>query len=273
MCEFYGVSRSGYYTWRRRKPSARSLLDKELSKRIAVIHKESRGTYGSPRVHRALRKEGIYIGRKRVIRLMRTQGLKGRSARLYWKKAKLHKYFTGIPNHSRKVEVNKPNQVWVGDITYLRVAGRWRYLAVVMDKFSRRIIGWKLGRHKNSELTMAAFSLAVTVRKPKRGLVFHSDRGSEFGAWDFRGKLDDIGCIQSMNRPSAKMIDNAHMESFFHSMKSDGVHGTTFKNGRSLAGFVRGYIPFYNNRRLHSSLDYMTPVEFEGKIQKLVRVY
>jgi len=263
MCRFFGVSRAGYYAWREREPSLRARQDTELSKTIASLHKESRGTYGSPRIHQALRKKGIYIGRKRVTRLMRSQGLKGRSAGLYWKKAKLHKYFNGIPNRSRQVELKRPDQVWLGDITYLKVAGRWQYLAVVMDKFSRRIIGWKFGRHKNAELTMAAFNQAVSDRQPKRGLVFHTDRGTEYGALTFRDRLNELGYLQSMNRPAAKMTDNAHMESFFHSMKADGVHGIRFVDGRAASGFVRSYIPFYNHKRLHSSLDYMTPAEFE----------
>jgi len=273
MCHFFGVSRSGYYAWKERKPSKRQQEDAELVKRICRIHKKSRGIYGSPRIHKALHKEGIYIGRNRVIRLMRSQGLKGRSASLYWKKAKLHKYFSGIPNRSRQVDLNKPDQVWLGDITYLKAARKWHYLAVVMDKFSRRIVGWKFGSRKDSELTMAALNQAIAKRKPKRGLVFHTDRGTEYGALVFRDRLDELGHIQSMNRPTAKMIDNAHMESFFHSMKADGVHGITFTDNIEAADFVREYIPFYNEERLHSSLGYMTPEEFEVTLSKTKRVY
>lgn len=266
MCRLYGVSRAGFYAWRRRPPSRRQKQDAPLARRIATLYATSKERYGSPRIHRALRKEGVRVGRKRVARLMRQLALKGRSARIYLKKAKQRKYFSGIPNQSRSVVLNRPNQVWLGDITYLKVAGRWRYLAVVMDKFSRRIVGWKFGRNKGLDLTLDAFNQAVAARKPKPGLIFHTDRGTEYGAFAFRDRLAELGCIQSMNRPAAKLTDNAHMESFFHSMKAEGVHGITFKDGRSALGFLRSYMPFYNDRRLHSSLDYMTPSEFEATI-------
>lgn len=192
----------------------------------------------------------------------------GRSARIYLKKAKLRKYFSGIPNHSRGVALSRPNQVWVGDITYLKVAGHWRYLAVVMDKYSRRIVGWKFGRSKNLDLTRGAFDQAVAERQPPPGLIFHTDRGTEYGALAFRDRLAELGFIQSMKRLGGKLADNIHMESFFHSMKAEGVHGVTFRDGRSASGFVRSYMPFYNERRLHSSLDYMAPAEFEATINQ-----
>jgi len=273
MCRLYEVSRAGYYAWRSRKPSARLKEDWHLATRISAIHRASRFTYGSPRIHQALRKEGTRIGKKRAERLMYWLGIQGRSARIYQKKAKLRKYFTGIPSHSRGVSLVQPNQVWVGDITYLKVGTRWWYLAVVLDKFSRVVTGWKFGKRKDLELTMGAFNQAVQKRNPTAGLIFHTDRGTEYGAFTFRNHLKDLGFVQSMNRPVAKMTDNAHMESFFHSMKADGVHGVKFADGRSAAAFVRSYIPFYNSKRLHSSLNYMTPLEFEATIQQQTAVY
>lgn len=204
---------------------------------------------------------------------MSQRALKGRSARIYLKKAKLKKYFSGIPNQSRGITLSRPDQVWLGDITYLKVAGRWRYLAVVMDKYSRRIVGWRFGQRKDLDLTMGAFNRAVEDRKPAPGLIFHTDRGTEYGALAFRDRLAALGYVQSMNRPAAKLTDNAHMESFFHSMKADGVHGVTFKDGRAALGFLRGYMLFYNNRRLHSSLDYMAPSGFEATIAEQICVY
>ncbi len=264
MCRLYAVTRQGYYAWRSRSASSRTRQDWHLASRIRALYTASRGTYGSPRIHRALSREGTRIGRKRVERLMRWLQIKGRSARIYQKKAKLRKYFSDIPNRSRGVELTRPNQVWLGDISYLKVGSRWRYLAVVMDKYSRRVVGWKFGPRKDLELTMGAFNRAMESRKPERGLIFHTDRGTEYGALAFRDRLKELGFVQSMNRPAAKMADNATMESFFHSMKADGVHGATFKDGRSAAGFVRWYMPFYNSRRLHSSLGYIPPEEFEA---------
>jgi len=273
MCRLYGVSRSGFYAWRGRRPSQRERQDWHLGSRIRKLYTDSRGTYGSPRIHQMLRREGVYVGRKRVERLMRWMGLKGRSARIYQKKARLRRYFTGIPNRSREIDLTRPDQVWLADISYLKVGRRWRYLAVVMDKFSRRIVGWKLGPRKDLGLTMGAFEQAVRERQPDAGLVFHTDRGTEYGAFTFRDRLETLGVIQSMNRPTAKMADNSTMESFFHSMKADGVHGKSFSDGRAAAGFVRWYMPFYNSRRLHSSLGYLSPEEFEAKIFQPRRVY
>jgi transposase InsO family protein len=230
MCRLYGVSRAGFYAWRRRPPSRRQTQDAPLARRIVTIYAKSKERYGSPRIHRALRKEGIRVGRKRVARLMRQLALKGRSARIYLKKAKQRKYFSGIPNQSRGVVLSRPNQVWLGDITYLKVAGRWRYLAVVMDKYSRRIVGWKFGRNKGLDLTMGAFNQAVEQRKPEPGLIFHTDRGTEYAAFAFRDRLTELGCIQSMNRPTAKLTDNAHMESFFKTKKAQGVQGNNLKD-------------------------------------------
>ncbi len=258
MCRFYGVSRAGFYAWRSRKASARERQDWHLASRIRGLFTASRETYGSPRIHQMLRREGINIGRKRVERLMRWMELKGRSARIYRKKVKQRRYFSGIPNYSRGIELTRPDQVWLGDISYLKVGGRWRYLAVVMDKYSRKIVSWKFGPRKDLELTMGAFNQAVMDRQPAPGLIFHTDRGTEYGALAFRDRLADLEFIQSMNRPAAKMADNSTMESFFHSMKADGVHGVKFTDGRAASGFVRWYMP---------------PEEFEAKLFQPRRVY
>lgn len=263
MCRLYGVSRQGFYAWRRRPASARERQDWKLASRIRALHSASNGTYGSPRLHQMLRREGIYIGRKRVERLMRWMDLKGRSGCIYRRKVGQFKYYSRIPNRTLNVELTRINQIWTGDITYLKVGRQWRYLAVVMDKYSRRVVGWNLSPQKNLELTLGALNQAVKDRNPEPGLIFHSDRGTEYAAYTYRDRLEALGIVQSMNRPTCKMTDNATMESFFHTLKADGVHGRTFKDGRAAAGFIRGYIPFYNSQRLHSSLGYRTPEEFE----------
>jgi transposase InsO family protein len=171
-------------------------------------------------------------------------------------------FFASVPNQQRAQVVQAPNQVWVGDVTYLKVAGQWRYLAVVMDRHSRRILGWSLSTRRDVALTSDALRHSVRKRPPAAGLIFHSDRGIEYAAFDYRNELVRRGILQSMNRPG-KMNDNAHMESFFHSMKAEDLHGRRFDNDAQLRHALRSYITFYNRQRLHSALRYLSPVVFE----------
>lgn len=264
MCALYGVTASGYYAWRRRGESARRKEDRVLLDRIQAIFERSRGTYGSPRIHRVLRAEGARVSRRRVERLMREAGLRARVAKLYRANPGLHGFFTSIPNHQLDRLATGPDQVWVGDITYLKVAGVWRYLAVVMDRYSRRVVGWSLSRFKDARLTLAALNRAVFNRRPRPGLLFHTDRGIEYAAYAFRRRLTQLGFVQSMNRPG-ELADNAHMESFFHSMKSDTIHGFMFTTAEELAQLLRSYIPYYNGLRLHSALGYRSPIDYEAR--------
>jgi transposase InsO family protein len=195
---------------------------------------------------------------------MREAGLRARAAKLYRRIPGLHGFFTSIPNRQLDRLATTPDQVWVGDITYLKVAGAWRYLAVVMDRYSRRIIGWSLGATKDARLTLTAFNRAVFHRRPRPGVIFHSDRGVEYAAYAFRKRLAALGFVQSMNRPR-EITDNAHMESFFHSMKSDAIHGARFENPIDLRRRLRGYIPYYNGVRLHSGIGYSSPIAYEAR--------
>lgn len=230
--------------------------------RIQAIYAASKGTYGSPRICRALINAGEAVSRKRVARLMRQAALRARAAKVYRRNPAIHTLFFSIPNRARKCRVRGLDQIWNGDITYLKVVDCWRYLAVVMDRCSRRIVGWALGTHKDVTLTLRALNHAVTNRRPVAGLIFHSDRGSEYGAYELRSRLAALGILQSMNRPG-EPTDNAHMESFFHSMKTEVIHGRTFESDCELRAVVSRYIAFYNRRRLHSSLDYCSPVDYE----------
>ena len=256
------MSRSGYYAWRMRGESQRAADDQRLSLEIAAIFAWSEGTYGSPRVHAALRKAGIRAGRKRVARIMRENRLKARSARLYRRMPGTKRFFGGIPNRIVDRPTTATNQIWVGDITYLRSAGRWRYLAVVMDRHSRRVIGWRLGPQRGLSLTLGALDQALARRHPPAGLVFHSDRGVEYSAFAYRKRLADLEVTQSMKRPR-ELGDNAFIESFFGSMKADVVHGVTFDDDNALRHAVGAYIRRYNRSRLHSSLGYRSPIDFE----------
>ncbi len=262
MCRVYGVTRAGYYAWRQRPVSARSQDNARLVQQIRRIHAASRHTYGSPRITRALRHAGQPVGENRVARLMREQCIKARSATLYRANPGHHAFFTSIPNRQLSTLAARPDQVWVGDITYLKVGQVWRYLAVVMDKCSRRIVGWKLGKNKDAKLTIGALNQATQRRRPAPGLIFHSDRGIEYAAHAFRDRLAQLGFVQSMNRPRT-MTDNAHMESFFHSMKSETIHGRKFNEPHEVLAAVRSYMPFYNHARIHSSLNYVPPATYE----------
>ncbi len=195
---------------------------------------------------------------------MREQGLRARVSRLYRRSIGVHKFFEKTGN----VRLDQPaptrtDQIWVGDITYLRLGKHWRYLATVMDLFSRRIIGWTIARNRTTTVTLRALKRAIALRKPKPGLLFHSDRGIEYSAYGYQAFLRSCGFVPSMNRPR-NCQDNAHMESFFHSLKAELVHKHAFASDAQLNAQLAGYIDrFYNVKRIHSSLGYHSPVEFE----------
>ena len=233
-----------------------------LKAQIERVHQESRGTYGSPRVYRELKDRGVAVGENRVARLMRLHGIKARMAARRYYRGPMKRFHAAIPNRAREIELKRPDQVWVGDITYLKVGGEYRYLAVVMDKYSRRILGWAFSRTRGVWLTLRALDQALQARPPARGLIFHSDHGMEYASTLFGVCLARRGIVQSMNRPG-KMNDNVHIESFFHSMKSDVVHGVRFQQDRQMLDTVNDYMSFYNNRRLHSSLGYVSPATYE----------
>ena len=262
MCRLYGVTRAGFYAWRSRERSERERQNTTLAQRIRSAHRKSRGIYGSPRVHRALEQKGVRVSENRVARVMRAHGIKARVATIRYTNPTLQRFFANARNEQLEVDLKAPDQVWVGDITYLKVGGIYRYLAVVMDKYSRRVLGWAYGKKKDVALTLKALNCAVRYRKPARGLIFHTDRGIEYAAGAFKERLAELGIVQSMNRPG-KVTDNAYIESFFHSMKTDIVHGLIFTEDRQMEKAVRGYVPFYNGTRLHSSLNYVPPATYE----------
>jgi transposase InsO family protein len=265
LCNHLDVSRSGLDTWKKRGKSQRAIKDEELTILIVRIFKKHHGIYGSPRIYKVLKRLRINIGCKRVARLMQQANLKARCSTLYRRMPGTEKFFQKHQNLRKGLPAPTAiNQQWVADLTYIRVGAKWCYLAVVMDLFSRRIIGWALGRKKTAELTLRALKYAIKRRKPPKGTIFHTDRGVEYGAHIVQNELKRHGLISSMNRAGV-CTDNAHMESFFHSMKAEIVHGTSYLTLKQLRGDLNRYISrFYNNHRLHSSLDYQSPVEYEA---------
>jgi transposase InsO family protein len=264
LCAFYGVTRAGYYAWQRRGESAHQVQDRVLLEEIRALFVRSGGTYGSPRIHRALAARGHRISRRRVERLMRAAGLRARLVQLYRANPGLHRFFRQHPNRLWTSEATARDQIWLGDITYLSVGARWWYLAVVLDQYSRRLLAWRLGRTRDTRLTRAVFDAAVRRRRPGRGLIFHSDRGSEYVGAAFGHRLAQLGVRQSMTRGGAPS-DNAHMESFFHSLKADLIHGTRFLTAEALRATLRRYLRYYNHHRLHSALGYLSPVDYERR--------
>jgi putative transposase len=262
LCRRYRVTVAGFYAWRRRGESAHAKQDRILSDQIAALFSAHQQRYGSPRIHRALRQAGWIVSRRRVARLMREAGLCAKAVRGYRAKATIHRLYARHPNRLWATTVTRPNQVWVGDITYLRVQRSWRYLAVVMDQYSRRVLAWTLTRSRTARVTCAVLTQAARRRRT-RSLIFHSDRGSEYMGVQFCAQVARLGFLQSASVRGPG--DNSHMESFFHSLKAELTRGVAFATERALRRALRSYIQYYNTKRLHSALDYVSPIAFERR--------
>lgn len=264
LCDRLDVSPAGFYVWRNREPSARDRENMRLLDRIKKLFTEHDGNYGSPRIHQTLRSTGQRVNLKRVERLMREEGLVGKAARLYRREKLPENSCIEVPN--LRFDQDAPvsiNQHWAGDVTYLKVNGQWQYLAVIMDLYSRRIVGWSLDNTRTAELTLAALSSAMKGRHLKPDMIFHSDRGAEYGAHSYQEKLRDNGIEPSMNRPKT-MTDNIHVESFFRTLKTECFHGLHFDSVSELRMMFKWYIDkYYNTKRIHSSLGFKTPHDYE----------
>lgn len=264
MCKLLGVSPSGFYAWRERPPSARGIANQELVREIRKIHLQSRGTYGSPRVHAELRSRGRPVGANRVARLMRENGVTARFKRR-WKRTTDSRHSLPIaPNDlDRNFSVEEPNSIWVTDITYIWTLEGWLYLAVVEDLFSRRIVGWSMADHMRTELVLGALDMAIGNRLPEGALMHHSDRGSQYASFTYQKRLEEKGITCSMSR-RANCLDNAVVESFFGTLKQELVHRRTWISRRQARSAIHEYIEvFYNRWRRHSTLGQVCPAEYE----------
>jgi len=268
LCTVLGVSRSGYYAWIGRPEPARTMEDAHLAVEIAAAHKRSRASYGSPRVHRDLRAKGLRVSRKRVERLMRDRGIQARRKKRFRHTTDSKHANPIAPNVlARNFEVKAPNAVWVTDVTCVWTDEGWVYLAVMLDLFARRVVGWAASASNDTELALAALGNALRDRNPEPGLVHHSDRGSPYASSDYRRALAKRGIIASMSR-KGDCWDNAVAESFFATIKAELIEHAVYATHDAAIASIADYIEcFYNPQRRHSHLDYVSPIEFELKAQ------
>lgn len=267
LCENLDVSPSGYYGWQERRaaPGPRAQEDAALAKDIQAIHKDSRQTYGSPRVVMELRKQGKRHGRNRVGRIMNEEGLCGRQRGRYRAQTTDSNHDEPIaPNHLAEApKPTAPNQIWVQDITYIQTKEGWLYLAAILDLYSRKIVGWAMSPFIDTTLVLKALAMALLHRDPPANLLCHSDRGVQYAAGDYRAALARAGFIASMSR-KANCYDNAFIESFWSTLKLDLVYRTEFATRQQAQREIFDYIErFYNRQRSHTALGCLSPVDFE----------
>ena len=268
LCRILGVSRSGFYAWGKRGLCQRAREDARIKSRVIAIHRASRETYGSPRIYEELKLEGFRVSRKRIARLMQEMGITARLPRRFRKTTDSNHHLPVAQNVlARNFEVDGPNQVWVADISYVWTWEGWLYLAVILDLFSRRAVGWSMANHLRAELVLEALHMALGQRLPQGDLLHHSDRGSQYASSAYRKVLQTHGITCSMSR-KGDCWDNAVMESFFGTLKTELIHRYPWPSRRETRSAIHEYLAvFYNSQRRHSYLGYLSPVEFEKLAQ------
>jgi putative transposase len=266
MCRVLGVSRAGYYDWRRRSPSKRSNTELKLTARISELHSQSDKTYGSPRILAELRDEGQHVSRKRVARIMRENGLISRHRRKFRVTTNsAHPFPLAENSLGQNFQADEMNRKWVTDVTFIPTDEGWLYLAVVLDLFSRRVVGWSMDSQIERSLTIRALQMALKQRKPASGLVHHSDRGSHYANYDYRLMLEANEILSSMSR-RGNCWDNAVAESFFKTLKVERVRHRKYRTRAEAREDLFEYIEvFYNRKRRHSANGFVSPVDFEAR--------
>jgi putative transposase len=267
MCGVLGVSPAGYYAWRSRPESRRSAANRDLVNDIKRVHRDTHGRYGSPRIHIELKAQGRGVSRGRIERLMRHHGIRAIMARPRRVRTTDSRHDLPIaPNLlDRNFIAAAPNRIWLADITYIETDQGWLYLAAVMDLYSRRIVGWAMRDHLRAELPLAALTMAISAQRPGAGLIHHSDRGVQYASADYRKLMHSAGFQASMSR-KADCYDNAPMESFFHTLKTELVHHRQYATREQAKRDIFTYIEgFYNRTRRHSAIGYISPIEMELK--------
>ena len=264
LCQLLNVARSGFYAWCRRPSSARAQQNQWLMTHIRACYQAARGRYGSPRIHQDLRTQGLQVGRHRVARLMRLHGLRSVSRRRIWRpQAGVAPAAVAANTLRREFTATRPNEKWAGDITYVPTRQGWLYVAVLMDLYSRRIVGWAMDEQLTTTLTLMALEMALQQRRVSAGLLHHSDRGSQYVAALYQQRLVALGIRCSMSRPG-NCWDNAVVESFFATLKTELFQGHQYPTQQAARTEIFEYLEgFYNRSRRHSALGYLSPVEFE----------
>jgi putative transposase len=271
LCRCLGVSRSGFYAWCRRAPSARQQTDARLLRQLRVLHADSRGTYGRPRLHRALQQLGVHVGPNRVRRLMQVSGLVARGRRAFRLTTGHRMSDIVVPDHvQRRFVPARLNQIWAGDITACWTTEGWCYVAVVLDLKSRRVVGWACERGLDADLVRLALARALAQRRPARPNIFHSDRGTQYASRAFATLLRGAHITGSMSR-RGNCWDNAPVESFFKTLKAELWPPLPWSDVHTARRAIAEYIDdFYNRRRLHSALDYRSPITYEAHLMTAV---
>jgi putative transposase len=271
MCRALSVSRSGYYSWRRRAESRRAMDNRRLDAHIKAIYKKHKGRYGSPKITDELNDMGFKVSKNRVARRMKEAGLRSIVRRKYRPTTdSKHSYPVADNLVQRDFTASGPDRVWVSDITYIPTERGWLYLTVFLDLFSRMVVGWALSSSLSAQMVLTALYRAIRARRPSAGLIIHSDRGVQYACKDFRRVLEKHRFVQSMSR-KGDCWDNAVAESFFGILKSELVHHERFKGPQDTLKALFEYIEvFYNRKRKHSTLGYQTPVAYEQEMKSAV---